>query len=53
MEIVGVVVDAIGVADCISGMKPLLEFSHDLFHRGVQDPVGADPGFHQLVVHLA
>ena len=50
VEIVRVVMDAIGVADGVSGMESLREFSHHFPHGGLQNPVGVDSGLHEFVV---
>ena len=53
VKVVGVVMDAVGVADRIRRMKSLRELPHDLLRRGLQNAVGIDPGFDKLVVQLA
>lgn len=53
MEIVRVVMNAVGVANRVVAVKAVSEFPHDFFRGGVQNAVGADTRFHQPVVQLA
>lgn len=50
VEIVGVVMNAVGVADGITGMKTLSESPHDFLHRCVQNTVGIDAGIDEFIV---
>ena len=50
VEVIGVVMNAVGVANGIVRMKTLREFSHDLLRRGLQHAIGIDSCADELVV---
>ena len=52
MKIVRVVMQSVGVADGILGMKPLLEAVQNGLQRTPQNDVGIDPGSDQFVVKI-
>ena len=53
VEIVRVVMDAVGVSDRVVRVKSLREFRHRLLHGGLQHAVRIDAGRNELVVQFA